>query len=124
MHVAFHFVLQPADVNSQRRGLSVLNAIRTFCDVCVPDVLGEPARASQPQSLVRVFLKSHSLGGKSADGYLSSVKKKRAHHHRQHFQRTVLARLFRASPQSVGEERFGDCAQPDDDRYGSWIRVA
>jgi|SRR5258708_22002827 hypothetical protein len=78
MHVAFHFVLQPADVNSQRRGLSVLNAIRTFCDVCVRDVLSEPARASQPQSLVRVFLKSHSLGGKSADGYVSSVKKKRA----------------------------------------------
>jgi hypothetical protein len=78
MHVAFHFVVQPADVDSQRLGLSVLDAIRTFCGVSVRNALYEPPRTGQPQSLVRAVLKSHSFGGKSANGHANGAKKKRA----------------------------------------------
>ena len=75
MHVAFHLVGQPADVCSERLGLSVLDAIRTFCDVCVRIACNEPPRTGQPQSLVRAVLKSHSFGGKSPNGRANGGRK-------------------------------------------------
>jgi hypothetical protein len=51
MHVAFHFMVQPAEVYSQRLGLSVLDAIRTFCDVCARNALNEsPPREQSSRS--------------------------------------------------------------------------
>jgi hypothetical protein len=99
MHVAFHFVVQPADVYSQRLGLSVLDAIRTFCDVRARIALSGMGPVDQGS-------RSRSFGSFEESLFWQEViyfprkwhYEKHAHHHCQHFQRKLLARLFWPSP--------------------------
>jgi hypothetical protein len=79
MHVAFHFVVQPADVYSQSLGMPVMDAI-VGSATCV-FVLLSPSHIrvnGQSQLFVRAVLRSHSFGGKSSNGHANGVKQNRA----------------------------------------------
>jgi hypothetical protein len=68
----------------------------------------------QPQSLVRA-LKSHFIGGIQLMATQKMARRKKA---------CTIMPAFSKDGALAREEYFGDCTQPDDDRYGSWIGVA